>query len=145
MRSALVRCFSAALVLVSLSGCDQVKSSIDEALKTDPTIKAKSRVEYVLNGAKTGVSSETEQQGIFNWYGKGAKDNFGNAYDSYHAWFKQKGLFRNISSFEILEAEVDETIEFPTVTVTVKINRGKYRISVPKDGTMGWHTGRRRR
>lgn len=131
----------AAFCLLGLSGCQE---ALETVFKEDVEGIATKRVEMTLTGGVNKADNETLQAGIFNWYGPGAKDHFEDAYDGYHDWLKAKNLFRQYTEFEIIGAELaDKDDEFSEdVVVTVKIERRKLKILVPRKSTMSWYRRR---
>lgn len=138
MRSITFRGLLALICLVGLTGCEQLMQGLSEKSVVD---RAKARVQLALVGATNNSDPKDQQTGIIQWTNPAqGKNHFEQAYDDFHKWLREKGLFRKVTSFEILDAEVEEEGS-STVIVTVKINERTLKIKVPKEAQMSWAKG----
>jgi hypothetical protein len=60
------------------------------------------------------------------------------ASDTFDRWSRQKGFYRKVGEFQILDAEVVKGESTPTAIVHFKLEGNEYRVKVPKDLPITW-------
>jgi hypothetical protein len=116
--------------LVALTGCQEHARV------------ARTRVEAVLEGLQKGGGDDSgyTQTAIAAWSeGKSGLDSNALAANEgrFRDWANAKGIYRKISSWEIVDAQPDGGSEYSTI-VSVKVEGQAYKIRVPHNAKMEW-------
>ncbi len=60
------------------------------------------------------------------------------ASDGFDRWCREKGFYRKVGEFEVLDAEIVKGEATPTAIVRFKLEGNEYRVKVPKDLPISW-------
>ena len=99
---------------------------------------AKERVNRVLSEMH---AEKTSQFAVTFWFkNKKILDNteMSIASDSFDKWRQQKGLYRQVGDFSVLDSKVVDGEKVPTAIVRFMLEGKEYRVRVPKDLPISW-------
>ena len=108
------------------------------------TRKAKERVKAVFDGLQhdAGGAGGFAQSAAAHWaLGREVmsdQDALAKADVDFRVWAEEKGLYRRIGSYEIVDAKPDGGMMSDHAIVTVNVEGKTYRIRVPNGGPMSW-------
>lgn len=106
--------------------------------------KAKARVTAVFEGLKrdAGGAGGHMQSAVAHW-ARGVdliadQDALAKADEDFRVWAQEKQLYRQITTYEIVEAKGETGIMSDTTLVTVRVEGKTYRIRVRNGAPMTW-------